>query len=214
MSLDDTKPKRGGVTPIRLFSGKLSGSRNTNPSPYAGRSIDATSCHWCRVPFKNSQMRYPILDYTTAGCDTLASVCLECFKETPSDSHDPAAIQEAVYAEREASRISFNAHFQCDVPPPKRPQPIAPRQESTCPGCGEPIFVSPDLRWRLQFCSVRCYQRVYRKRRRGTESAVDWKQGMLRKCACCKKPLKSKRQDVKFCSNKCRQWQYRRRRAS
>src|SRR5262245_33446795 len=89
------------------------------------------------------------------------------------------------------------------VPRPKPPTwAPRPRQAMECPGCGEPIFVSPDLRWSLKFCSLRCYQRVYRKRRRESGSTVAWKPGPLRKCACCKKPLKIKRQDAKFCSNK------------
>jgi hypothetical protein len=42
--------KRPHVTPIRNITGKMSGSRNTTPSSYAGPSIDATSCHACRQP--------------------------------------------------------------------------------------------------------------------------------------------------------------------
>jgi endogenous inhibitor of DNA gyrase (YacG/DUF329 family) len=166
-----------GVTPTRLFSGKLSGSRNETPSPYAGRSIDAATCHWCRDKFCHGQMRYPILDGTTAGWN-LVSVCMECFKDS-SDEYNPS------------------------------PQP---RQENSCPGCGEPVFVSPNLRLSLKFCSIRCRQRDYRKRRRETGSAISWKNyESPKKCASCKKPLGSKRKDTKFCSNKCRQWQYRRR---
>jgi hypothetical protein len=173
-------PKRRSVTAIRLVSGKLSGSRNETPSPYAGRSIDATVCHTCRKLFKPGQMRYPILNGTTAGW-ALVSICMECFK-------------------------SDDWCKSCD---PSR----GPRQAMECPGCAEPIFVSPDLRPSLKLCSLRCYQRQYRKRRRSNGgSTIDWKwAGPAHRCECCKKPIQGKRQDSKFCSNKCRQWQYRQR---
>jgi hypothetical protein len=197
------------VTPIRHISGKLSGSRNASPGPYAGRSRDASSCHWCRNPFKPGQMRYPILDDTTGGWETV-SICMSCFKEMEGSSHDPAAMQERHHSDMEAFYTRFKT-----LPRPKRREPVAPRQERPCPGCGEPIFVAPNLKWRLQICSARCYQRVYRKRKRETGSTIEWKcvgeSPRNRKCASCKKYFRGKRKDALFCSNKCRQWHYRRR---
>jgi hypothetical protein len=170
-------PKRGSVTPLRNIFGKLSGSRNATPNPYAGRSIDATRCHWCEAPFQRGQMRYPMLDDTTAGW-ALVSVCIDCFKgDNYSRSSDPSP---------------------------------SPRQEHVCPGCGEPIFVSPHLRWYLKYCSLRCYQREYRKRKRSSGSTIAWKGDKPPQCAACKKSIGGKRRDSRFCSNKCRQWHYRR----
>jgi hypothetical protein len=70
------------VTPIRLFSGKLSGSRNGKPSreENLNRSIDATICHWCDQKFQPGQMRYPMLDSICGFKWGLVSICLECFK--------------------------------------------------------------------------------------------------------------------------------------
>jgi endogenous inhibitor of DNA gyrase (YacG/DUF329 family) len=156
-------------------------------------------------------MRYPILhDWK---CQPV-SLCLDCFKHPDANSYDPAAI--AADAEKTHDEMAaFFAKKNISLPVPKRPKSrqLAPRREDTCPGCGEPIFISPDLRWRLQFCSMRCYQRAYRKRRRENGgSAVEWKGGIRPRCAVCKKPVTGKRIDAKFCSNRCRQWQYRRRR--
>src|SRR5262249_13622650 len=70
--------KRDAVTPIRLFSGKLSGSRNgeTPSSLYSPR--DPSVCAWCRERFALDQMRYPIL--TQVGSNWgVASVCMDCF---------------------------------------------------------------------------------------------------------------------------------------
>lgn len=167
--------QRRRVTPLRNISGKLSGSRNGRgfQNDNLCRSVDATSCHWCREKFQHGQMRYPIMDGTTNGWDGPVSICMECFKDADSSN----ALSD------------------------KR---LSPRQQRQCEGCGEPVFVSPDIRWRLQFCSTRCYQRQYRKRRHANGgSVINWKPP--NKCAACKKPLKTKRHDAKFCSNKCRQ---------
>ena len=180
--------ERRGVTPIRLFSGKLSGSRNGRNSRYSnlGRSIDATVCHWCDQKFAPGQMRYPILTDTSMGWQAV-SVCMECFKEARPDSTG------------EGKKY-------------RNGRPLAPRRETKCAGCGEPIFASPDHKPRLQICSFRCYQRIYRKRRRGVGSAVEWKlENRPARCDACKQPIKQHRRDARFCSNRCRQWHYRRR---
>jgi predicted nucleic acid-binding Zn ribbon protein len=201
--------ERGGVTPLRHFSGKMSGSRNGTRTRDGDldcwRSVDAACCYWCRDRFASGQMRYPILHEWK--CQPV-SLCLDCFKSPAADGYDPAAMQQAAHKDREESHARFN------LDPPKRRAPVAPRRETTCPGCGEPIFVSPNLRsMTLRFCSMRCYQRTYRKRRRETGSAVEWKWAgeRRRRCAACKKSLQTKRHDARFCSNKCRQWQYRQR---
>src|SRR5262249_54801530 len=77
---EDTKPRRGSVTPIRLISGKLSGSRNGkyDRNDDIWRSIDANACHWCDERFKRGQMRYPIMTDCGLGWSAV-SVCMECF---------------------------------------------------------------------------------------------------------------------------------------
>jgi predicted nucleic acid-binding Zn ribbon protein len=216
-----TKPKPRSVTPSRHFSGKMSGSRNgtrTRDGDWdCWRSVDASCCYWCRDRFAPGQMRYPILHEW--NCQPV-SLCLDCFKHPDAKSYDPAAMQASDEAERERFRAELKAscpgtHFE----PPKRRIPIAPRKETTCPGCGEPIFVAPNLRsHQLQFCSMRCYQRANRKRRReGGGSAIDWKWNgegsRFPHCEACKTQLpKDKRRDGRFCSNRCRQWAYRARR--
>jgi len=221
---EDTKPRRGSVTPLRHFSGKMSGSRNARRTRDGcwdhERSVDASCCYWCRDRFDPGQMRYPILHEW--NCQPV-SLCLDCFKHPDVESYDPAAIQASAQKEADEFHASYAAHCQSegrpppDVPAPRRRTPIAPRKEKTCPGCGEPIFISPNLRsHQLQFCSMRCYQRAYRKRRRDTGSAIDWKWTGERRhqCAACKKRFQGKRRDGKFCSNRCRQWAYRRRHQS
>jgi hypothetical protein len=195
------------VTPLRHFSGKMSGSRNGTRTRDGDwdyeRSVDASCCYWCRDRFAPGQMRYPILHEWK--CQPV-SLCLDCFKSEEAESYDPAAIQADKDADREP------AHIQLGLPKPERRRAVAPREERTCPGCGEPIFVAPNLcAYQLQFCSMRCYQRTHRKRRRNTGSTVAWKGGRGHQCAACKKSFKGKRADAKFCSSKCRQWGHRRR---
>ena len=96
--------------------------------------------------------------------------------------------------------------------------PHLERHYSTCEGCGEPIFTPVGPRWSI--CSFRCYQRQYRKRRRGRNSVVDWKAHRPNPtCTVCRRPLdqwgkQHKRRDAAYCSPKCRQWAYRRRKGS
>jgi hypothetical protein len=87
-----------------------------------------------------------------------------------------------------------------------------PRVERRCEGCGEPMLTVVDARaWPWHVCSYRCYQREYRKRRRGIGSTVDWKTHTPM-CKACRRRFKPERADAKFCSAKCRQWHYRQRR--
>jgi hypothetical protein len=95
------------------------------------------------------------------------------------------------------------------------------RVARACQGCGEPISIPRDQfrgtwRWFSHgVCSMRCYQRAYRKRRRehGRGSAIDWKvkdgHDHNSQCATCKKRLQSQRKDARYCSNACRQFAYR-----
>jgi len=189
--------ERRGVTPIRLFSGKLSGSRNGRNTRYSnlGRSLDATVCHWCDQKFAPGQMRYPILTDTSIGWQAV-SVCMDCFKEASPDE----------------TGETINPNWPAWAPKPPR-RWASPRREMQCPGCGEPIFTAPDFRSpRLLVCSARCYQRVYRKRRRGVGSAIEWKlENRPARCEACKQPIKQHRRDARYCSNRCRQWHYRQR---
>jgi hypothetical protein len=146
------------------------------------------ACHHCRTAFAHGQVRYPVLSgINWGGGWGLASVCMDCFKC-------------AAVGETEGDTTELQRH------------------QHKCEGCGEPMLTVLDARagqWRV--CSPRCYQRVYRKRRHGRDSVVDWK-GECRSCAVCKKPVEErrgqpKRKDAVYCSSKCKQWAYRRRHA-
>jgi hypothetical protein len=160
-------------------------------------------------------MRYPILHEWK--CQPV-SLCLDCFKQPEAESYDPAAMQKAAQREAEEFRASLKRHLQSrgkaspEMPPPRRLKPVLPRKEMTCPGCGEPIFVSPNMRsYQLKFCSMRCYQRAYRKQRRNTGSTIQWKGERGHQCEACEQHFHGKRRDAKFCSDRCRQWMYRQR---
>jgi len=143
------------------------------------------ACHWCRRSFKRGQMRYPIYD---GVCHSdgwgIASLCMDCFKV----AYDQGSKDSGA---------------------------TLPRRNRQCQGCGEPIQTVVGARvghW--ECCSNRCYQRAYRKRRRGVKRVIDWKpQNRKPRCEACKGPIeRSKRTDARYCSNRCRQWHYRRRR--
>jgi hypothetical protein len=91
------------------------------------------------------------------------------------------------------------------------------RCQRDCRGCGAPMLTPLYGPYAKEVCSNRCYQRDYRKRRRGRNSVVAWKARRPNNdCAVCKKPLdqwgqQHKRKDSVYCSPKCRQWAYRRR---
>jgi hypothetical protein len=150
---------------------------------------EADRCVWCDEAFKPGRMRYPIMNYPTSDREKqiygLASVCMDCFKWGmecwgDNDGYDAEG--------------TFRRH----------------RNERTCRGCGEPILtITNARRGQWDVCSDRCYQRHYRKRRRGRESVIEWK-GFRRQCESCQGLLESRRRDARFCSNRCRQWHYRR----
>jgi hypothetical protein len=157
----------------------------------------ADICHWCLDPFAEPKRKcFVIMDVTNPERGWpwgLVSICFECFKRGEGASKDSGLELE--------------------------------RKNGQCQGCGEPISI-PRHQYRGTWrwfshgvCSMRCYQRAYRKRRRlGGGSAIDWKwKGdgpRFPRCEACKAPLpKGRRRDGKFCSNRCRQWMYRRRHA-
>ena len=91
------------------------------------------------------------------------------------------------------------------------------RHQRDCRGCGAPMLTPLHGPYAKKICSTRCYQRDYRKRRRGRDSVVAWK-AHRPNCAVCKKSLDQwgkphRRKDSVYCSSKCRQWAYRRRRS-
>ena len=87
----------------------------------------------------------------------------------------------------------------------------ATRHTIRCSGCNEYINTIRNPRYRRwRCCSNRCYQRDYRKRRRGLRSVVEWKCRQP-KCKACHKPFQPSRTDAVYCSSGCRQWTYRRR---
>jgi hypothetical protein len=91
------------------------------------------------------------------------------------------------------------------------------RFQRDCRGCGAPMLTPLHGPYAKEVCSPRCYQRDYRKRRRGRNSVVAWKARRPNtNCKVCKKSLdqwgqQHKRKDSVYCSPKCRQWAYRRR---
>jgi hypothetical protein len=150
----------------------------------------ADVCHWCGDPFAEpKRKRFVILDCNPDLSGTWGphSICFECFKHGDTDSSSGLNLE---------------------------------RVERKCNGCGEPMSIpSGDyggtFRWfKWGVCSMRCYQRNYRKRRRSTGSSVDWKGRSGLRCEACKKPFNGKRADSRFCSSRCKQWMYRRRHQS
>jgi predicted RNA-binding Zn-ribbon protein involved in translation (DUF1610 family) len=181
------------VTDHRYFSGKISQSRN-NGEPLSDSATTPDNCHHCREPFARGRMRYPIFTGVDRGCGWgLASVCMDCFK-------DECDYDE--WIERE-----------CSGPEEKKLK----RAVRKCAGCGEPIFTAIDARYFVAWsvCSNRCYQRAYRKRRRGRESVVDWKsESWYPRCESCGEKFQPTRRDARFCCNACRQRHYREHRAN
>jgi hypothetical protein len=147
-------------------------------------------CYYCRQRFSADQMRYRIMHAVPSGWGA-ALLCMECFK-----------------LETDVSCLGAG-----------RGGKPAPRHTIQCAGCGE--YINTILNPRYQqwlYCSNRCYQRCYRKRRRGRDSVIDWKVGRTNQCEVCKKQLDAfgeqhRRRDALYCSGKCRQWAYRRRRS-
>lgn len=79
----NAKKERAAVTPIRYFTGRLSGSRNGK----AECIRDPDRCHYCQGRFTAGQMRYPlwtVLDNYWLNMG-IASVCMPCFKDAPAD---------------------------------------------------------------------------------------------------------------------------------
>jgi hypothetical protein len=142
------------------------------------------ACQWCGERFRPGQMRYPVFTTIYKYDWNIASVCMKCFK----DGHDyPGTLRDSI------TRLD--------------------RVNTHCAGCGEPIQTVTNARkGRWNVCSNRCYQREYRKRRRGVQSVVDWKaENREPHCEACKRRFKRSRCDARFCSNRCRQCHYRRR---
>jgi len=120
--------------------------------------------------------------YPILGVGHIESVCMDCFK---AGYDDPTILDQCI------SRLK--------------------RVVRNCAGCGEPMLTMAKARrgqWHV--CSYRCYQRDYRKRRRGVGSVINWKlESRPPQCACCRRAFKPKRRDALYCSNKCRQRRYR-----
>jgi hypothetical protein len=189
--------RKDSVTDTRNFSEEISPSRNAAGDADKDKRPPASCCAWCRTEFMADQTRFPIIiewfgDYFPSGFRMraiIASLCLDCFKRAHDTEGSDSGVRE-------------------------------PRITTVCAGCGEPMKTIKNARHRYwSFCSDRCYQRDYRKRRRGQDSVVQWKGGRPHTyCSVCKKSLNKygeqhKRKDAVYCSGKCRQWAYRRRRS-
>ena len=178
---------RGAVTYSRHFSGKMSGSRNAN------RPRDA----------------YP---KGTNGwlCDQPSSgdVCYYCRQRFAPDQMR-FRIMQAVPGGWGAALLCVEC-FKSETD--TSCLGCGPRHVIQCAGCGEHINTIRNRHRQWNYCSNRCYQRLYRKRRRGRGSVVDWNEkSRLSKCEVCKRQLKPSRKDARYCSSSCRQWAYRRR---
>jgi hypothetical protein len=126
----------------------------------------------------------------------LVSICEECWAgEWWNDKHPELAPGE---------HLSQCSYITLD------------RYERGYAGCAEPMMTNIGYRafyWGV--CSSRCYQRVYRKRRREHGgSTVPWKASGSKSCPTCKRSFKPSRKDARYCCNACRQKQYRTRLAA
>jgi hypothetical protein len=166
-------------------------ARKIRPELLSSRNADGRyrttpdACHWCREPFAPGQMRYPIVDAVEhSGGWGITSVCMACFKA----GHDcSVTLRDSI------TRLE--------------------RINTKCAGCGEPIqTVIGARKGHWDCCSNRCYQRQYRKRRRGVGSVIPWRlESRKPRCEACSQPVKASRRDARYCSNRCRQWHYRQR---
>jgi hypothetical protein len=207
----------GDVTGKRNFSEEMSGNRNADNRDDFNPIPPAHGCAECSEPFAPGQTRFPYLQFL--GCFwhgdklkhqiVIASMCRACF----DDALRHVADCMAKWGPYGQSGTIWGQELGL-----ARVGELATRCDSECEGCGESIHTivnGRDRHW--QFCSNRCYQRDYRKRRRGRDSVVDWKgRRPYSHCAVCKEPLDRfgephKRKDALYCSSRCRQWAYRRR---
>jgi hypothetical protein len=183
------------VTHLRHFSGKMSGSRNADRSSSSGERPEVVTNGW-------------LADQPSSG--DVCYYCGERFEpnqmryrvmQAVAGGWGPALLcMECFKQETDESCLGYGVT----------------RHITQCPGCGEYINTVENYNLNWRYCSNRCYQREYRKRRHGRDSVVDWK-GHRQHCAVCKKKIDTfgkphKRKDAVYCSPKCRQWAYRRRR--
>ena len=188
---DDAPPKRPAVTYLRHFSGRMSGSRNEDRP--LDKYPEGTNGWLCDQPQSGDVCYYCRQRFSP---DQLRYRIMQI---VPGGWGPALLCMECFKSETDDSCLGYGAD----------------RHVIQCAGCGEHINTIRDPRhqhWNV--CSDRCYQREYRKRRRGRLSVVEWKGGHYPRCQCCKKPIGPKRRDAQFCCNACRQKTYRRRRAS
>jgi hypothetical protein len=188
-------PKRPAVTRLRHFSGKMSGSCNADGLRDA---FPEGTSGWFSAQPSSGDVCYYCRQRFSAD-----QMRYRIMNIVPSGWGAALLCMECFKAETDESVLGYGAS----------------RHTVQCGGCGEyinTIFNPRHQQW--LYCSNRCYQRSYRKRRRGRDSVVDWKVGRLNQCVVCKKQLDAydeqhKRKDALYCSGKCRQWAYRRRRS-
>ena len=176
----------GSVTGTRYNARDLSHSCNAVIGRGKGEreSIDANSCHSCRVAFMPGQLRYPVMDGVACASQGwgLVSICEECFTGAwwyPKYGYQPPG-----------THLGDSSYVTLD------------RFQKACRGCGQPMMTNTGYKaFKWCVCSIRCYQRQHRQRNTLKN---------LRACDACKRLFEPKRDDAKFCSNKCRQWHYRR----
>lgn len=152
--------KRTRVTPIRYFSGRLSGSRNVDYEI----SRDPNRCHWCEKKFRSCQTRYPIkTDITERGDWGLVSVCMDCFKKA---SKSETSHQERYRREcRGCGEPLLIPAYWCDVCSSRcyqRQHRKYKRRWLKCKACKKPF---KPARNDAQFCSGKCRQFHYRARK-------------------------------------------------
>lgn len=164
------------VTDIRYFPPEKSQSRNTEEE----ESLTPDACHHCREPFTPGRIRYPVLDAVPyfERCWDLVSVCGHCFKHCtecngvelprfkrpclgcgePMQTPIPGPFRWQVcsircrqrnYRKRRRENGGTSREWRYN-PPPK------------CAACKKPMKTK---RKDARFCSARCKQWAYRRRK-------------------------------------------------
>jgi hypothetical protein len=180
-------PVIDSVTRPRHSSGKMSGSRNPNTQRDA--YPEGTNGWHCAQPQSADVCYYCRLRFSPG------QMRYRIMQALPSGWGPALLCMDCFKAETDESCLGYGAT----------------RHTIRCSGCNEYINTIRNPRYRQwRCCSNRCYQRDYRKRRRGLRSVVEWKCRQP-KCKACHKPFQPSRTDAVYCSSGCRQWTYRRR---
>jgi hypothetical protein len=141
----DLKTIEGVVTDIQHFPKEISGTCNDTKKPKSEPRPSPNHCCCCEKPFADGQTRFPIIfdeeknwhkhsvDADGGFYTRIASVCMDCFK------------------------LAYDDHNWWQLGQARGGNSAAPRHNTKCEGCGEPIqtIINPRRSyWR--YCSNRC----------------------------------------------------------